>query len=167
MAAQLEAKGEILEIGILLDSGISGDDLSDVEPHDEAELLTEQAEALGIAVEGLPEEALKTEMLLAAKRHGLMPQAAEIGDVELMMKMIRQTPVFMAQWAACPRLNGPIAFIRASDNHRADLQDRLAALTSGRVRIFDVPAPHNKMCDQDHSPITALLIEEALSEQTP
>jgi pimeloyl-ACP methyl ester carboxylesterase len=163
MAAQLEAQGEILEIGILLDSGLSGDDFSDVEPHDEAELLTEQAEALGIAAEGLTEEALKAELLLAAKRHGLMPEAAEIGDGELMLKMIQQAPVLMAGWVGCPRLNADITFIRASDNSRTDLEDKLTALTSGSVLIFDVPAPHNKMCDQDHSPIIALLVEDIMN----
>jgi nonribosomal peptide synthetase DhbF len=165
MAAVLEAQGQTLEIGILLDSGLSGDAFSDLEPRDEAELLTEQADAFGISAEGLTEGELKAAVLLEAKRVGLMPQAAEIGDMELMLQMMRQTPALMARWAGCPRLNAAIAFIRASNNERSDLQDRLAALTSGSVRIFDVAAPHNKMCDQEHSETMARLVQAILSLQ--
>jgi thioesterase domain-containing protein len=165
MAAQLEANGESLEIGLLLDSGLSGDDFSDLKPREEAELLTKQAEAFGISAQGLTGETLKAELLLEAKRRGLMPQAAEIGEVELMLQIMRQTPVLVARWAGCPRLSAPITFIRASDNGRSDLQDRLAALTSGSVRIFDVAAPHNRMCDQEHSETMARIVQAILSLQ--
>jgi thioesterase domain-containing protein len=163
MAAQLETKGETIEIGILLDSGLSGDDFSDLEHRDEAELLTEEAKALGIAVEGLTAASLKEAILLAAKRDGFLPPAAEIGDVDLILQMMRQAHELLVKWTGCLRLNAPIAFVRASDNEPSDRQDRLAALTSGRVQIFDVPAPHNKMCDQDHSPIIALLVEDIMN----
>jgi thioesterase domain-containing protein len=162
MTAQLEAQGQTLEIGILLDSGLSGDAFSDLEPRDKAELLTEQAEAFDISAKGLTEESLKTAVLLEAKRRSLMPQAAEIDDVELMLQMMRQTPVLMARWAGCPRLNAPIAFIRASDNNRTDLQDQLTALTAGYARVFDVAAPHDRMCDQEHSEIMAHLVQAVL-----
>jgi thioesterase domain-containing protein len=162
MAAQLEAQGERLEFGILLDSGLSGDDFSEVEPHDEADLLTEQAEALGVAIEGLTEESLTEAILLAAKHDSLMPSAAEISDVDLMLKMMRQAPALIAQWTGCPQLSAAIAFVRASDNERSDLQDRLAALTSGRVQVFDVQATHNRMCDQENSDSLARIIQELL-----
>jgi nonribosomal peptide synthetase DhbF len=165
MAAVLEAQGQTLEIGILLDSGLSGDAFSDLEPRDEAELLTEQAEAFGISAQGLTEESLKAAMLLEEKRVGLMPQAAEIGDVELMLQMMRQTLVLMARWAGCPKLNAPIAFIRASDNDRTDLQDQLSALTYGSVRIFDVAAVHYRMCDQENSENIASVIQDVLQLQ--
>jgi thioesterase domain-containing protein len=164
MAAQLEAQGEPLDFGILLDSAISGDDFSDLEPHDEADLLTEQAEALGIAVEGLTEGSLKDAFLLVAKREGLMPQAAEISDVDLIMEVMRQASRLRARWTGCPQLTAAITFIRASDNDRSDLQDRLAALTSGPAQIFDVAATHNRMCDQTHSPVIALLVEDMLNQ---
>ena len=163
MTAQLEAQGQTLEIGILLDSGLSGDAFSVLEPRDEADLLTEQAEAFGISGQGLTEESLKAAMLLEAKRRGLMPQAAHIGDVELMLQMMQQTLVLMTRWVGCPRLNAPIAFVRASDNERSDLQNRLTALTSGRAQFFDVPVVHNRMCDQGHSYIIALLVEDILN----
>jgi thioesterase domain-containing protein len=163
MAAQLEAQGEPLDFGILLDSALSGDDFSDVEPHDEAYLLTEQAEALGIAVEGLSQDSLKDAILLAAKREGLMPPAAEISDVDLMMEVMRHAPTLIASWTGCPQLTAAITFIRSSDNDRSDLEDRLAALTSGPAQIFDVAATHNRMCDQTHSPVIALLVEDMLN----
>ncbi|MDN2584325.1 non-ribosomal peptide synthetase [Aquibium sp. ELW1220] len=158
MAAQLEAQGESLEVGILLDSGFSGDDFSSAEPHDEEKLLTNQAEALGIAVEGLTEDSLKGAILLAAKREGLLSSAAEIKDVDLILQIMRQAPAMMAGWTGCSRLNAVIAFVCASDNERSDLQERLAALTSGRVHFFNVTAPHNKMCDDINSPLMAQLI---------
>jgi hypothetical protein len=68
----------------------------------------------------------------------------------------------MAGWARCPRLNAPIAFIRASDNDRTDLQDQLSALTYGSVHIFDVAAVHNRMCDQENSETMARLIHAIL-----
>jgi thioesterase domain-containing protein/aryl carrier-like protein len=165
MAAQLEAQGQTLEIGILLDSGLSGEDLSDEESRNKAELLTEHAETLGIAINGLSEGSLKDAILLAAKRDGLMPAAAEISDVDLSLEFMLHAPTLMASWSGCPRLTTAITFIRASDNERSDLQDRLAALTSGSVRIYDVAAVHNRMCDQENSKDMARIIQDLLQLQ--
>jgi hypothetical protein len=68
--------------------------------------------------------------------------------------------------AGSPRqqLTAAITFIRASNNDRSDLEDRLAALTSGPAQIFKVAATHNTMCDQDHSSIVALLVNNVLNQ---
>jgi hypothetical protein len=80
-----------------------------------------------------------------------------------MLEIMQQAPTLMASWTGCPRLTTAITFVRASDNERIDLQDRLSELTSGRVQIFDVPATHNKICDKSNSQIISKLIEESLS----
>jgi thioesterase domain-containing protein len=162
MAAQLAAEGETLEIGILLDSPLSGDDFSEPDHKDKVGRLTEYAEALGIFGKDLSEEAIKEAILLAAKREGVMPAIAEINDVDMMLEIMQQAPTLMASWTGCPRLSAAIAFIRASDNARTDLQDRLSQLTTGLVQIFDVPATHNTMCDKDSSLNIARLVEEIL-----
>jgi hypothetical protein len=74
-------------------------------------------------------------------------------------------PTLMASWSGCPRLTTAITFIRALDNERSDLQDRLAALTSGSVRIYDVAAVHNRMCDQENSKDMARIIQDLLQLQ--
>jgi thioesterase domain-containing protein len=163
VAAQLEAQGEALEMSILLDSALSGDEFPDLGHIDDTDLLIDQAEALGIAVEGLGEESLKEAILLAAKGDGFFPVAAEISDLDMMLQMVRHAPTLMAKWARCRQLTAPITFVRASDNARSDLQERLTEVTSGCVQIYDVPAIHTKMCDQSHSPIIAALLERILN----
>jgi thioesterase domain-containing protein len=163
MAAKLEAQGEEIEIAILLDSPLSGDEFSEPDSKDQADRLIEYAEALGIAGKDLTAEAIKEAILLAAKRDGLMPAVAEIGDVDLMLEIMQQAPTLMASWTGCPRLTTAITFVRASDNERIDLQDRLSELTSGRVQIIDVPATHSRICDQSNSHIVAMLIKNMLT----
>jgi thioesterase domain-containing protein len=165
MTAELETQGQAVEIGILLDSVINGDNLDDADQIDLDKLLTDQAEALGISAEGSTQDALKAALLLAAKREGLMPHSAEISDVDLMLTVMLRAPMLMFGWAGCPRLNAPIAFIQASDNQRTDLQDRLNTLTAGSVSVFKVAAAHNKMCDQEHSGAMAQLVDSILRMQ--
>lgn len=162
MAAQLEAQGDALEFGILLDSRFGGDDFSDLEPQDERSLLAEQAETVGLVANGLTTADLKEQLLLAAKREGLMPAEAEVGDLDMVLRVLRQVPDLLTRWAGIKRLNAPIVFVRASDNERSDLSERLAALTSGPIKILETKATHATMCNKHNSQIIASLIDHML-----
>jgi len=161
MIAQLEAQGDVVEIGILLDSPLTGDPVSGSETQDdEASLLAKQSETFDIVTEGMLEADIKAALLLAAKRKGLMQLEAEIDDLDLMLGMMLQMPKLMAEWNGPRRLRAPIVFIKAADNKRRDQQDRLNCITSGSVRIFDVSANHERMCDRESSAFIANLIAD-------
>ncbi|MGJ8605932.1 MAG: thioesterase domain-containing protein, partial [Marivita sp.] len=162
MAAQLEAQGATLEIVLLLDSGLSGDDFTNADPVDEAGLLWDQAEAIGVKPAGLSMGALKEAIVLEGKRTGLIPPQAEVADLDAILSAMQQAPALMASWSGCQQLNTAVTFVRASDNQRSDLSERLAQLTTGEVHIANVTAPHKKMCDTANSTDVARIVNMAL-----
>ena len=162
MIAQLEAQGEIIDVALLLDSSLSGDDMPDVEQVDETELLSNIAEELGLSSEGMSHMALKEVLLLEFKRTGLMPQAAEIPDLDGIIAGMHQASALMTEWPGCSQLRAPITFVRASDNERTDLSERLSELTQGKVKIVSLLSTHFRMCDYENSRELALLVKDAL-----
>ena len=162
MIAQLEAQGEIVDVALLLDSSLSGDDMPDVEQVDETELLSNIAEELGLSSKGMSHMALKEVLLLEVKRTGLMPQAAEIPDLNGIIAGMHQASALMAEWPGCSQLSAPITFVRASDNERTDLSERLSELTQGKVKIVSLSSTHFRMGNHENSRELALLVKDAL-----
>ena len=162
MAAQLEAHGANIATVLLLDSILSGDDFTTAEPVDDAELLLQQAETMGIKPDGLSMDALKEALAQEGKRTGLFPPEAEIVDLDAILSAMQQAPALMASWSGCPQLNAAVTFVRASDNERTDLMERLTQLTRGDVQIVSVPSPHSKMCDTANSTDVARIVNMAL-----
>ena len=162
MIAQLEAQGEIIDVALLLDSSLSGDDMPDVEQVDETELLSNIAEELGLSSKGMSHMALKEVLLLEVKRTGLMPQAAEIPDLNGIIAGMHQASALMAEWPGCSQLSAPITFVRASDNERTDLSERLSELTQGKVKIVSLSSTHFRMGNHENSRELALLVKDAL-----
>jgi pimeloyl-ACP methyl ester carboxylesterase len=164
MAVQLEEQSAILEMIILLDSGLSGDVLANTEQADEATVLLEQAEALGVNAKGLSIDDLKETLLLEGKRTGLLPPQTEMTDLNLILQCLQKMPVLMAGWSGCSKLNASVTFVRASDNERTDLPERLTQLTRGEVQILGVSSKHNTMCNAVSSSDIASLVKMVLSD---
>ena len=52
--------------------------------------------------------AIKEAFLLEARRTGLMPQAAEITDLNGIIRGMRQASALMVEWPGCSQLRSPI-----------------------------------------------------------
>ena len=109
--------------------------------------------------------AIKEAFLLEARRTGLMPQAAEITDLNGIIRGMRQASALMAEWPGCSQLRSPISFVRASDNERTDLVKKLSELTQGKVKIVIVSSPHFRMINRENSRELALLVKDTLKLQ--
>ena len=117
---------------------------------------------LGLSSEGTSHVAIKEAFLLEARRTGLMPQAAEITDLDGIIAGMHQASALMTEWPGCSQLRAPITFVRASDNERTDLSERLSELTQGKVKIVSLLSTHFRMCDYENSRELALLVKDAL-----
>jgi len=137
--------------------------MPDVEQGDETELLSNIVEEeLGLSSKGMSHMALKEVLLLEVKRTGLMPQAAEITDLNGIIAGMHQASALMAEWPGCSQLSAPITFVRASDNERTDLSERLSELTQGKVKIVSLSSTHFRMGNHENSRELALLVKDAL-----
>ncbi|MFC3970823.1 alpha/beta fold hydrolase, partial [Rhizobium lemnae] len=151
MAAQLEAAGSVVETAILLDAGLSGDEFENAEDLDETQFLRRQAEAFDLNLDGVADENHKQAILEQAMRTGLLPPTSTLSDLEPVLRAMQAAPRLMSDWPGCKQLSGPIIYVRASDNKRMDLPERLTQVTSGTFEIVDVCAAHKDMCNAQES----------------
>jgi amino acid adenylation domain-containing protein len=61
------------------------------------------------------------------------------------------------------KIDAPIAYLRCNDNPSADLEASLRRVTSGRVEIIDVDAPHYSMCSVTNSKKVAVQLDRLLA----
>ena len=155
MAAQLEAAALQVELMVLLDSPFGDEAELHAQDQNQSKLLMQHADELGIAHAGLSDMEIKAALLAEA---GLLPNDANINEIDLIIKAMMQASSLIMQHADPNRLSCSIIYVRANNNLSTHLDEKLAAMTSGVVRIVDVDANHARMCDAENSKAVAAIL---------
>ena len=118
----------------------------------------QQADELGISHAGLSDIEIKAALLAEAKAQGLLPNDANINEIDLIIKAMMQASSLILQHTDPNQLSCPTIYVRANNNLSMHLDEKLAAMTSGVVRIVDVDATHERMCDAENSKAVAAIL---------